>query len=257
MTYRPIRQPKLSDAIEQALERLILEGTLAAGEQLPPERELAKQFGVSRPSVREAIQRLEAKKLLLRRQGGGTFVSEAIGQDFSDSLLQLLSQHPDTQFDIIEARYALEGLASYFAALRGNDADFQRIKDCHHTISEAQQRGDLQQEASAVTQYLVAVAEAAHNLVLLHIVRSLSGLLANNIIQNLELLYRHQGTMEKIRRHRADIVAAILSRQPTAARDAAQLHLTYIEETMLESTKEEGRLERSLRRSQQRMASSD
>ncbi|MCL5186551.1 GntR family transcriptional regulator, partial [Escherichia coli] len=57
MAYSKIRQPKLSDVIEQQLEFLILEGTLRPGEKLPPERELAKQFDVSRPSLREAIQR--------------------------------------------------------------------------------------------------------------------------------------------------------------------------------------------------------
>lgn len=61
MAYSKIRQPKLSDVIEQQLEFLILEGTLRPGEKLPPERELAKQFDVSRPSLREAIQRLEAR----------------------------------------------------------------------------------------------------------------------------------------------------------------------------------------------------
>ena len=58
MAYQRIRQPKLSDAIEQELERLILEGTLSPGQKLPAERELAKQFDVSRPSVREAIQQI-------------------------------------------------------------------------------------------------------------------------------------------------------------------------------------------------------
>ena len=74
MAYSKIRQPKLADVIEQRLEHLILDGTLSPGEKLPPERELAKQFDVSRPSLREAIQKLEAKGFLLRRQGGGTFV---------------------------------------------------------------------------------------------------------------------------------------------------------------------------------------
>lgn len=54
MAYSKIRQPKLSDVIEQQLEFLILEGTLRPGEKLPPERELAKQFDVSRPSLRSA-----------------------------------------------------------------------------------------------------------------------------------------------------------------------------------------------------------
>ena len=59
MAYTKIRQPKLSDVIEQQLEHLILEGTLRPGEKLLPERELAKQFDVSRPSLREVrIQNL-------------------------------------------------------------------------------------------------------------------------------------------------------------------------------------------------------
>ena len=109
MAYSKIRQPKLSDVIEQQLEFLILEGTLRPGEKLPPERELAKQFDVSRPSLREAIQRLEAKGLLLRRQGGGTFVQSSLWQSFSDPLVELLSDHPESQFDLLETRHALEG----------------------------------------------------------------------------------------------------------------------------------------------------
>ena len=118
MAYSKIRQPKLSDVIEQQLEFLILEGTLRPGEKLPPERELAKQFDVSRPSLREAIQRLEAKGLLLRRQGGGTFVQSSLWQSFSDPLVELLSDHPESQFDLLETRHALEGIAAYYAALR-------------------------------------------------------------------------------------------------------------------------------------------
>ncbi|MFA0252539.1 GntR family transcriptional regulator, partial [Vibrio sp. 10N.261.45.A4] len=80
-------------------ETLILDGILSPGQQLPPERELAKQFDVSRPSVREAIQRLEAKGLLTRRQGGGTFVCESLSSNLTDPLLNLLSNHADTQRD--------------------------------------------------------------------------------------------------------------------------------------------------------------
>lgn len=252
MTYKRIRQPKLSDAIEQELERLILEGTLSPGEQLLPERELAKQFDVSRPSVREAIQRLEAKKLLTRRQGGGTFVTAELWQSVSEPLLDLLAAHPETQLDLLEARHALEGLAAYYAALRGNEEDFTRIRDCHQRIQHAQQQGDLKAEASAVMQYLVAVTESAHNVVLLHIIRSLAPLLEQNVLQNFELLNRRQEVVGIVRKHRADIVQAIVSGQPEKAREAAHAHLAYIEETLLDLSREESRRERSLRRVQQR-----
>lgn len=151
MAYSKIRQPKLSDVIEQQLEFLILEGTLRPGEKLPPERELAKQFDVSRPSLREAIQRLEAKGLLLRRQGGGTFVQSSLWQSFSDPLVELLSDHPESQYDLLETRHALEGIAAYYAALRSTDEDKERIRELHHAIELAQQSGDLDAESNAVT----------------------------------------------------------------------------------------------------------
>ncbi len=162
MAYSKIRQPKLSDVIEQQLEFLILEGTLRPGEKLPPERELAKQFDVSRPSLREAIQRLEAKGLLLRRQGGGTFVQSSLWQSFSDPLVELLSDHPESQFDLLETRHALEGIAAYYAALRSTDEDKDRIRELHHAIELAQESGDLDAESEAVLQYQIAVTEASN-----------------------------------------------------------------------------------------------
>ena len=75
----------------QQLEEMILEGTLKPGQKLPPERELATQFEVSRPSLREAVQKLAAKGLLISRQGGGTYVSEDLGGSFSDTILVFLS----------------------------------------------------------------------------------------------------------------------------------------------------------------------
>ena len=251
MAYQRIRQPKLSDVIEQELERLIVEGTLAPGQQLPPERELAKQFDVSRPSIREAIQRLEAKRLLTRRQGGGTFVSENIWKSFSDPLLNLLSSHSETQLDLLESRHAMEGISAYFAALRGTDEDFARIQACQDNIHGAQEKNDIDAESAAVMAFLIALTEAAHNVVLLHIVRSLAPLLEQNILENLKLLHRRKDVVEKVSIHRANIVDAIVSGQPEQAREMSHSHLAYIEETLMDLTKEESRRERSLRRIQQ------
>ncbi|WP_375751284.1 pyruvate dehydrogenase complex transcriptional repressor PdhR [Vibrio sp. HN007] len=251
MAYQRIRQPKLSDVIEKELERLILEGTFSAGQQLPPERELAKQFDVSRPSIREAIQRLEAKKLLTRRQGGGTFVSDTLWQSFSDPLLDLLASQKETQLDLLESRHALEGISAYFAALRGTKEDFERICQSQKQICIAEEEKDVEREAKAVMESLIAITEAAHNVVLLHIVRSLAPLLEQNVLQNLKLLHRRNDVVEKVSKHRANIVDAIVSGQPEKARELSHTHLAYIEETLLDLNREESRRERSLRRIQQ------
>ncbi len=252
MAYSKIRQPKLSDAIEQQLESLIMEGTLQPGEKLLPERELAKQFDVSRPSLREAIQSLEAKGLLLRRQGGGTFVQQNLWQSLSDPLVGLLAEHPESQFDLLETRHALEGVAAYYAALRGTDEDLQRICDCHVNIQQAQDSGDLDAEADAVMKYQIAVTEAAHNVVLLHLLRSMGPMLEQNVRQNFELLYARREMLAKVSGHRASIFEAIVAREPEQAREASHRHLAFIEEILLDRSREQSRRERSLRRLQQR-----
>ena len=87
MAYQRVRQPRLADVITERLEAMLLEGSLKPGEKLPPERELAEHFGVSRPSLREAIQKLAARGLLTSRQGGGTFVAPAARGPRSDSFV--------------------------------------------------------------------------------------------------------------------------------------------------------------------------
>ena len=65
-----------------SLERRILEGSLKPGDRLAPERELAIEFGVSRPSLREAIQKLASKGMVQSRQGGGTYVTDRLESTF-------------------------------------------------------------------------------------------------------------------------------------------------------------------------------
>lgn len=252
VAFKSIRQPKLSDVIQRELESLILDGILSPGQQLPPERELAKQFDVSRPSVREAIQRLEAKGLLTRRQGGGTFVNENLSSNLSDPLLNLLASRTDTQRDLLETRHALEGISAYFAALRGTKEDFERISECHEAMKKTlESEEDIESEAKAVMEFLTAIAEASHNVVLLHIVKSLSPLLEQNVLQNLKLLLEREDAMQKLNEHRAKIVQAIVSGEPEKASEMSHTHLAFIDETLSDLTQEQGRRARSMRRIQQ------
>lgn len=111
MELNKVRQRRLADDIVAQLEAMILEGTFKVGERLPAERALAEQFGVSRPSLREAIQKLVAKGLLTSRHGGGNYVAQTLGSTFSDPLLQLLENNEDAQRDLLEFRHTLEAAA--------------------------------------------------------------------------------------------------------------------------------------------------
>src|SRR5574344_392801 len=136
MIMRKNQAPKLADAIVAELEQMIADGSLQPGQKLLPERELAVQFQVSRPSLREAIQRLEARGLLYRRQGGGTYVQQALRSGLTDPLFDLLQNNPESRFDLLEFRHVLEGVAAYYAALRGTESDFAQIRAAQAGIEQ-------------------------------------------------------------------------------------------------------------------------
>ncbi|MGM0480873.1 MAG: pyruvate dehydrogenase complex transcriptional repressor PdhR [Pseudomonadota bacterium] len=248
MSIETIKVAKISDQIVAQIEAMIVDGRFLAGEKLPSERDLSQQFNVSRPSLREAIQKLEAKGLLQRRQGGGTFVADNLSDKVSTPLFELLAKHPESQFDLLEFRHALEGISSFYAALRGTEADLDRIKASINSIMATQNK-DIPQQAEALVNFYLRIAEASHNVVLLHVVMGMQELLAENIKQNLELLAPTPRVLEQLNQHRSQIAAAIVDGQPEQARDACHQHLSYIEQALLEMTKEQSRIQRSLRRS--------
>ncbi|GGZ10024.1 MULTISPECIES: pyruvate dehydrogenase complex transcriptional repressor PdhR [Shewanella] len=245
MAYSKISQPKISDVIMNQLEQMILEGSLKPGQKLPPERELALQFEVSRPSLREAIQKLEAKGLLLRRQGGGTYVKQQLWQSMADPIVELMQNDRESQYDLLEFRHATEGMMAYFAALRGTDTDMQNLQDC---IMRVEKSTGIIEQASAIVDFYRTVAEASHNMAMLHLVLSLTSVLHKNVAENLELLSRREEATHKANEHRRALLAAIVRRDPEAAREASNDHLSYIEEVMLSVREEDSRLQRSLRR---------
>lgn len=93
------------------------------------------------------------------------------------------------------------------------------------------------------------IAEASHNVILLHVIHGMQELLAENIRQNLEILAGRDDLLGKLNQHRQQLVSAIVAGKPEQARDACHQHLAYIEQTLLDLGKEQSRIQRSLRRS--------
>ena len=248
MAYQRVKQPKISDVIMGQLEEMVLEGTLKPGQKLPPERELAKQFEVSRPSLREAVQKLSAKGILVSRQGGGTYVSEELGGAFSDPLLELFRTHPEAQYDLLEFRHALEGVSAYYAALRSTPADKENIRARYNDLQKYHDRKEFDKEVYADVDFHLAIAESTHNMVLLHMMRALFSLLRQHIWDNLHDIYPKPEIRGKIHQQHSVLMEAIIDGDPERASKAAHDHLAYVEDALLEQGKENTRLKRALRR---------
>ncbi len=239
---------RLSDSIASDLERRILEGTLKAGERLPPERELAEQLGVSRPSLREALQKLAAKGLVQTRQGGGTLVVDRLQASFVDPWREMLRGHPALQQDLLEFRHMLESQAALLASERANELDLERIEDAFQALELAYEHDDMPACIKADVAFHQAIAEASHNALITHLSASLHRLIQEHVAKNLQYLHRHPQKWQHIRDQHRDIWNATRSRDARAAAAAARDHIAYVQKSMSETALEESRLETTKRR---------
>lgn len=252
MEFETITPPRISDAVVSQLERLILEGALKPGDRLPPERELAQKLSVSRPTLREAIVIMQARGLLQARRGGGTFVCDVVAHTLTDPMVHLMKTYPDATFDVLELRHALEEVAARYAAERATEEDREILARRYEVLVSIYDGRDLESitEAEADTEFHMAVADASHNLALVHVMRGLFNLLRDNIAQNLQRLALNPGSRKTIRTQHAAIYRAIIDGKPEGARAAAHAHLAYVDLTLRELVAEGTRKERSKRRRQ-------
>ena len=252
MGFDQVRQRRLSDDIVEQLEGMILEGTLKSGERLPAERALAERFGVSRPSLREAIQKLAAKGLLVSRQGGGNYVVDSLGSTFSDPLLHLLESNPEAQRDLLEFRQTLEASCAYYAALRATEVDRERLTAAFEALQDCYARADevsRVEEGAADARFHLAIAEASHNAVLLHTIRGLFDLLKRNVVTNIGGMYQQRTeTRDMLINQHRDLYLAITEGRAEQAREVSTRHLLYVQEVLEEVRQEVQRVARAERR---------
>ncbi|MFA9230456.1 MAG: FCD domain-containing protein [Microgenomates group bacterium] len=237
MPFTPIEPEKISQSIVQQIELLILRGILRPAERLPSERDLADRFGVSRPSVREAIAVLHTRGLLTSRPNAGIFVAEVLGSAFSPALIELFSTHQEAVFDSLTFRRDLEGLAAERAARHASNTDLQVIATVFDRMEAAHQKRDPEEESDLDAKFHLAIIEASHNVILLHMMRSMYDLLRQGVFYNRQILFKNRPTRDLLLDQHRAIKTAILARQPQEARLAVARHMDFIEQAMHDQVK--------------------
>ncbi len=231
MIFSKIRNEKVADAVVQQIEDLIVEGVLRSGDRLPAERELAKKLDVSRPSLREAIKELEERGLLITRHGGGTFVGDVIRSIFADEFVYLLHSNERAMADYIEFRRDIDMLAAGRAAERATEADKEILTRIQAVMVDAVERSDEDVMIRCDIDFHIAVAGAAHNVVLLHSMQSIYEQMVPTCYKRLprdpdavlmgNIVSQHQG-----------ILQAILDGDVEAAQRASEAHGKFLNSTM-------------------------
>ena len=248
MNDRRLSIPRVSDAVVRDLEQRILEGSLKPGDQLPPERDLATELGVSRSSVREAIQKLVSRGMLYARQGEGTFVTDRLDAGFSDPWEEMLRDHPSVREDLLEFRHLLEAKAAECAARRATEADRERIQGSLQQLEETFLGDDLDLQVDKDLAFHQAIAEASHIAIIGHLTASLLKLTRDHIQKNLSELMRLPEAKELLRQQHRRVWSAIDRGETESARLAAAEHIDYVRERLAETLRREVRQESALRR---------
>lgn len=239
MPFQKVQSEKLSQSVVVQIERLILRGILRPGERLPAERELAERMGVSRPSLREAISELQDAGLLTSKAGAGIYVSESLGSAFSSALVQLFGRHDDAFFDYVSFRRDMEGLAAERAADNGSETDLKVIDAIFRKMEAAHSKRNPTEEAALDAEFHLAIIEASHNTVMLHMMRAMYALLREGVFYNRQVMFKQRTTRDTILEQHRAINSAIQNRDPEAARQATTAHLDYVEESLFEKTRDE------------------
>ena len=232
MPFQKVQSEKLAQSVVRQIELLILRGILRPGERLPSERELSDKLGVSRPSLREAIADLQDRGLLSSRAGAGIFVADVLGSAFSPALIRLFAAHDEALFDYIAFRRDMEGLAAERAARLGSDTDLKVIDTIFCKMEAAHAKRNPADEAALDAEFHLAIIEASHNVIMLHMLRSMFELLREGVFYNRQIMFKQRTTRDELLNQHRAINDALQSRDPVAARAAVEAHLAYIEDAM-------------------------
>ena len=220
MPLQSIEPRRLYRQIAEQIRTLIRSGEFKPGARLPPERDLARQLGVSRPSVREALIALEVEGLVEVRIGSGIYVMGAP----RDPVTAEGEQPAAGPFELLRARYVIESECAALAAKSAKKAQLAAIEEAFEEM-QVHMRQQREPPLEADRLFHLRIAEGTGNGALVAVVKMLWEERTGPLYQQLEHHYDSPELWSAaLAEHRA-IVQAILGRDPEAARAAMQRHL--------------------------------
>ena len=218
MKLAPIKPQSLVEQVSEKLSELILERENMENRQLPAERRLAEQMGVSRQVVREAIKRLELQGLLEVRQGVGIQIVDKLHRPLNSSLSLLIPDMTERLRQLNETRMAIEPEAARLASLRATPEQVQTLWQILNRLEDA---SDTATSIEVDLDFHRTLAEASGNLMFRLILDSL----AEIGMESRLLTIGRIGKKPAIDHHRR-IMMAVEAHDPDAAAEAMRFHLT-------------------------------
>jgi GntR family transcriptional regulator, transcriptional repressor for pyruvate dehydrogenase complex len=223
---KPIRVKRISDQVFEQIRDLLFRGQLKTGERLLPERELAQAMGVSRPTVREAINKLVTMGFLEHRQGQGTFVRSLDSQRENNPLSAIIQGPEASLEDLLEVRMGLEGQAVILAAQRATPEDIRMLASSLSAMLARNEAGELGIEEDV--SFHMGIAYATKNTVQVYLMRSFYDLLHFGIKENLKYLWEDPANLPIIHQQHTAVFEAIKDHDPEGAYAAMRRHIAFV-----------------------------
>jgi len=221
------KRTRLYEEVAEKIRHLIQDGTLATGDQLLPERQLAETLGVSRSAVREALTSLVSQGLLEITPGSGAYVKEVNINDLIDPFATIVLKEIDGIFDLLEARLVMETGAARIAAKRADRADLYSMLV---TAMENDVKEGRNTDASD-SEFHFSVVRATHNPVLQNLMTVLMGLMKDYYGPSRQKLVEQQENRQLWSQQHGRVYEAIRIGDSEAAAAAVSEHLnTSIQE---------------------------
>ncbi len=224
--YKMVKPKRYSDQVFEQLRDLVFRGQLKPGDKLLPERELAQSMGVSRPTVREAINKLVYRGLLEHRQGQGTFVAVPEPGQKHNPFKALIDGYEATPLDLLEVRLGLECNAAVLAARRATAEDIALLEKSFLQMRDKIKQGELGLEEDVA--FHMCVAYATKNHVQIHIMRYLYDMLHYGIKESLQHLYEKPANLTDIINQHERVVEAVRRHDTQEAFDAMRVHIGFV-----------------------------
>lgn len=230
--FERIANQRIYQQIVDQISRMIRDGSLNPGDRLPPERQLAEEFGVSRAAVREALSALGLMGLVEVRPGEGTFVRSVTEEALVTPMALLVAMERDEAIglEMLEIRAALEAEAAYLAAQRREPEDLLAMEAALEQMQADLQTGHLGAEAD--WKFHHAVATASGNGVLLQVMRTLSDSMQEMLQRYRTQLLRIPEMDQLLLTEHQGILDAIRDSMPDLAHNRMRSHIERVRRTL-------------------------
>ncbi|MCR8869756.1 FadR family transcriptional regulator [Peribacillus frigoritolerans] len=219
------------EEVSDELYEMIRSGSLKPGEQLDSIQQLAENFQVGRPAIREALSALSSMGLIEIKQGEGTFVKTFDPAIMNHPLSAALLMDQDNIKHLLEVRKILESGTAEVAAKKRTEENLIELKDMLFNMEKVSDDEELSDKADI--SFHVAVANASQNELLITLMNHVSELMTEKMRDiRRAALYSEEMTLKQLYQQHVRIYDAIVAQDEDGARSAMLFHLQSVEESL-------------------------